>query len=93
MDLDKDALDRHITGNYGEDQFPAKLTDCDLQGLLARKVEAACREFATDHGLSISHRPTPEGHWHRDYWSFRDGDGYVAVTVEIKDSQYQNQYR
>ena len=29
-DLDKVALDRHITGNYGEDQFPSnRCRNCD----------------------------------------------------------------
>lgn len=28
MTLDRNALDRHITGNYGADQFPDEAPDC-----------------------------------------------------------------
>lgn len=40
MNLDKAALDRHITGNYGEDQFrkPVKLPKAYYLGESARKM-------------------------------------------------------
>ncbi len=41
MQIDKDALDRHITGNYGEDQFSLELDEeaGDMEFLLTEIIE------------------------------------------------------
>ncbi len=41
MEMDKAALDRHITGNYGEDQFPDYDDEPDLPEQTAEEVAHA----------------------------------------------------
>ena len=49
QDLDKAALDRHITGNWGEDQYPDEETyDCDDCGGGLEQHEL--HEFEDRHG-------------------------------------------
>lgn len=54
MSRESDALDRHITGNYGEDQFP----DYDDRDAICQVSN--CEEESVDGVLCAAHQPPPE---------------------------------
>jgi hypothetical protein len=54
--MDKDALDRHITGNYGEDQFDNYDDECYINKCQVNN----CDEDSEDGVLCSKHQPPQE---------------------------------
>lgn len=57
MSKEGDALDRHITGNYGEDQFRY---DYDDEWYINKCQVSNCDEDSEDGVLCAKHQPPPE---------------------------------
>lgn len=72
--LDGDALDRHITGNYGEDQFKGELVDSLRQQLYDEVVSSAERLDEDEKRLDV--KP--------NYWRYR-----VRQRDDLPDGYYE----